>query len=68
MNWFQRRPDRVIDTLIKPPVQKFSGQDDALRQRTEAKRARAAEIRQEAVQIETETEKPRRLHLSGGRR
>jgi hypothetical protein len=45
--------DPVIDTLIKPPVPKYAGADEALSARTAARRAAAASLRQRAVAVES---------------
>lgn len=45
--------DKTIDTLIKPPVQKFVGCDDALRQRTQEKRAVAEKIRARSQRVDS---------------
>lgn len=70
LNWFfrRRRGDPEIDRLIKPPRQVFTDHDEPLRKRTETKRARAADIKREAVQIETEPERPRVVQPIGSRR
>jgi len=45
--------DPLIDTLIKPPVPKYAGADEALRTRTQRRRAAAESIRRRADAVET---------------
>ena len=40
-----RRDDPLIDTLIKPPVAKYAGADEALAQQTQARRDAAVRRR-----------------------
>lgn len=54
--WLFRRanePDRTIDTLIVPPVQKYRDHDDQLRLNAEARRAIANDRRRQASSIES---------------
>lgn len=53
----------------RKPTYRFTGHDDALRQRTERRREDASAIRRQAVRLEASTQdeaKPR-IHLVGGR-
>jgi len=45
--------DPVIDTLIVPPVLKYAGADEALRHRTQQRRAAAEAIRRRADAVES---------------
>ena len=45
--------DAEIERLIKPPVSRFAGHDEALRKRTLDKRAAAARMRGRALQVES---------------
>ncbi len=53
MKFLKPIPDEVIDTLIKPPREIFTGCDDALRVRTEKRRLAANGLRQRAQRVET---------------
>lgn len=59
---FWRRRDRLIDTLIVPPVVKFTGTDEALAARTKVRREQAEKVRTEAAQIETKDDRMSRIH------
>jgi flagellar basal body-associated protein FliL len=47
------RQDRNTADLIKPPVYKFYGQDDALRVRAEQRRKAAGALRSHAARVES---------------
>jgi len=53
--WRRRLPpgDAAIATLIKSPVPKFTGHDEALQQRTRQRREAAAKIRVRASHVES---------------
>jgi hypothetical protein len=51
--WRRDTSDPVIDTLIKPPVRKFAGADEALAHKTAQRRAAADSIRRRAEAVET---------------
>ncbi len=54
MTWWKRpTPDVKIDELIKPLVIKFTGCDEALRERTAQRRLAAERIRQRAQRVES---------------
>ena len=59
---FWRRRDRLIDTLIVPPVVKYTGTDEALAARTRVRREQAEKVRTEAAQIETKDDRMSRIH------
>ena len=59
---FWRRRDRLIDTLIVPPVVKYTGTDEALAARTKVRREQAEKVRTEAAQIETKDDRMSRIH------
>lgn len=54
-------PDATIDALIRPPVPRFAGQDDALRVATAQRRERADAIKRGARLIETKDDRGYRL-------
>lgn len=60
--WPFRRRDRVIATLIKPPVYRFTGHDEALEQRARERRKHADRVRRDACQIDTRDDRPAKLH------
>lgn len=52
---FRRRSQAALKTIdaIKPPIYSFTGQDDALRQRTEARRKASESMRARASHIDS---------------
>lgn len=56
---FRKRPDRLIDTLIKTPRQLHVGFDEAIRDRAAKRRKQAAEIRSDAARFETRGDRQR---------
>lgn len=62
-----RGEDSLIDTLIKPPVVKFTGTDEALRQRTARRRQQAAVIREDALKVDTKDDTRTRVRIVGER-
>lgn len=64
MRWPWRRPDPLIDDLIKPPKPKLGDtMDDSLRRRSEIRRAVADRLRREAARVETRDDGSARIHL-----
>lgn len=58
VRWLVRRRhqqsiDAELDTLIKPPVRKFDGHDEALAKRTQQRREAADRMRGRAAQVES---------------
>lgn len=55
--WFRKRwlahEQAKVDALIKPPIPRFTDQDDALRVTAERRRAAAEDKRRQARQIES---------------
>lgn len=51
--WRRDTGDPVIDGLIKPPVRKYAGADEALAHKTAQRRAAAEAIRRRAGAVET---------------
>lgn len=51
--WPFRRAPEPCDAMIRPPVYRFTGTDEALRKRTEARREAAKAIRARANKVET---------------
>ena len=67
-----RRRDRLIDTLIVPPVVKYTGTDEALAARTRVRREQAEQVRLSSLRIDTKDEQKIHtrvdsLRLFGGR-
>ena len=51
------------DVEIKGYRYRFEGSDEALRKRTEARRAQAAALKREAVNLETQDDRISKIHL-----
>lgn len=48
---FWRRPDAVIDSLIKKPVQKYAGHDESLGEKAAKRRKVSESIKQRAALV-----------------
>jgi hypothetical protein len=53
MTWPFKRAPEPCDDLIKPPVYRYTGSDESLRDRTKARREAAQRIRGRAAQVES---------------
>lgn len=63
---FRRRRDRLIDTLIRPPVYRFTGHDEGLEQQARERRKHADRVRLDANRIETRDDRASKIHLVRG--
>ncbi len=63
--WLQRQrsSDPKIDRYIVPPVQKFAGHDEALAQRTRARREHAEQIKAEGRRLDTRDDSRSKIHM-----
>ena len=52
LSWFFRTPPDPIDSLIKPPKQKYHGHDETRHSKSMARRERADALRAEARRVE----------------
>lgn len=55
MRWPWKRAAEPYETLIVPPTYRFTGCDEALRARTQARREAARRIRERAHKVESGT-------------
>lgn len=59
---FRRRRDAKIDSMIRPPVYKFTGHDEAMEQRARERRQHADRVRRDAFQIDTRDDRASKLY------